>query len=57
LSSGLINSKNVRFLSGILPPEFYSIENKAMIVLLDLNVLKISKKVKDMLLKMKKLFF
>jgi thiol:disulfide interchange protein DsbD len=28
LISGLYNSKNVRFLSGILPPEFYSIEEK-----------------------------
>ena len=29
LISGLYDSKNVRFLSGILPPEFYSIEEKA----------------------------
>jgi len=28
LISGLYDSKNVRFLSGILPPEFYSIEEK-----------------------------
>ena len=28
LISGLFDSKNVRFLSGILPPEFYSIEEK-----------------------------
>jgi len=28
LISGLYNSRNVRFLSGILPPEFYSIEEK-----------------------------
>mgnify|MGYP007000384829 CR=1 len=28
LSSGLISSKNVRLLSGILPPEFYSVESK-----------------------------
>ncbi|MDA9203565.1 protein-disulfide reductase DsbD family protein [Flavobacteriaceae bacterium] len=28
LVSGLYDSKNVRFLSGILPPEFYSIEEK-----------------------------
>ena len=29
LISGLYDSRNVRFLSGILPPEFYSIEEKA----------------------------
>ena len=40
LSSGLISSKNVRFLSGILPPEFYSIENKANDCPLGLNCFK-----------------
>ena len=40
LSSGLISSKNVRFLSGILPPEFYSTENKANDCPLGLNCFK-----------------
>jgi thiol:disulfide interchange protein DsbD len=40
LSSGLINSKNVRFLSGILPPEFYSIESKSSDCPLGLNCFK-----------------
>ena len=40
LSSGLISSENVRFLSGILPPEFYSIENKANDCPLGLNCFK-----------------
>ena len=40
LSSGLIDSKNVRFLSGILPPEFYSIESKSNDCPLGLNCFK-----------------
>jgi thiol:disulfide interchange protein DsbD len=40
LSSGLISSKNVRFLSGILPPEFYSIETKINDCPLGLNCFK-----------------
>ena len=40
LTSGLISSKNVRFLSGILPPEFYSIETKINDCPLGLNCFK-----------------
>ena len=40
LSSGLFSSNNVRFLSGILPPEFYSIESKINDCPLGLNCFK-----------------
>ena len=40
LISGLYDSKNVRFLSGILPPEFYSIEEKVNDCPLGLNCFK-----------------
>ena len=40
LGSGLISSKNVRLLSGILPPEFYSVESKTNGCPLNLNCFK-----------------
>ena len=40
LLSGLYDSKNVRLLSGILPPEFYSIEEKQSECPLGLNCFK-----------------